>query len=64
MRGDQRVNSMLGVFYQEAVSVCFTVSTLLWMVVLFTAIQSSVPELTGRRIASKQNIGRYPEMQN
>ncbi|CAI9596838.1 unnamed protein product, partial [Staurois parvus] len=41
MRGDQRVNCVLGVFY-------FTVSTLLWMVVLCTAIQSSVQELTGR----------------
>ncbi|CAI9623355.1 unnamed protein product, partial [Staurois parvus] len=48
MRRDQRVNC-------GAVSVCFTVSTLLWIVVLSTAIQSSVPDLTGRRTVSKQN---------
>ncbi|CAI9552417.1 unnamed protein product, partial [Staurois parvus] len=41
-------------FTRWAVSVCFTVSTLLWMAVLCTAIQSSVPELTGRTV-SKQN---------
>ncbi|CAI9554992.1 unnamed protein product, partial [Staurois parvus] len=49
MRGDQRANCVLGVFYLGAVSVCFTVSTLLWMAVLCTAIQSIVPKLTGRR---------------
>ncbi|CAI9590874.1 unnamed protein product, partial [Staurois parvus] len=38
-----------------AVYVCFTVSTLLWMAVPCTAIQSSVPELTGRRTVRKQN---------
>ncbi|CAI9593628.1 unnamed protein product, partial [Staurois parvus] len=47
MRGDQRVNC-------GAVSVCFTVITLLWMAVLCTAIQSSVPKLR-RRTVSKQN---------
>ncbi|CAI9548491.1 unnamed protein product, partial [Staurois parvus] len=34
---------------------CFIASTLLWMAVLCTAIQSSVPELTGRRTVSKQS---------
>ncbi|CAI9590833.1 unnamed protein product, partial [Staurois parvus] len=36
-------------------SVCFTVSILLWMAVLCKAIQSSVPELTGRKTVIKQN---------
>ncbi|CAI9617537.1 unnamed protein product, partial [Staurois parvus] len=49
MRGDQRVNCVLfDMFYWGEVSVWFTVITLLWMDVLCTAIQSSVPELTGR----------------
>ncbi|CAI9560679.1 unnamed protein product, partial [Staurois parvus] len=33
----------------------FTVITLLWMAVLCTAIQSNVPELTGRRTASSSS---------
>ncbi|CAI9574525.1 unnamed protein product, partial [Staurois parvus] len=33
---------------------CFTISTLRWMAVLCTGIQSTVPELTGRRTVSKQ----------
>ncbi|CAI9614472.1 unnamed protein product, partial [Staurois parvus] len=64
MRGNQRVNCVLGVFYYGAVSVCFTVITLLWIAVLCTAIQSSVPELTGSRTVSKQNSSPPPEMQN
>ncbi|CAI9569789.1 unnamed protein product, partial [Staurois parvus] len=48
MRGDQRVKCGM---------VCwgFTVSTLLWMAVLCTTIQSSVPEPTGRMTVSKQS---------
>ncbi|CAI9551912.1 unnamed protein product, partial [Staurois parvus] len=40
----------------SAVSVCLTASTLLWMVVLCSAIQSSVHELTGRRTVLCTNI--------
>ncbi|CAI9578860.1 unnamed protein product, partial [Staurois parvus] len=49
MWGNQMVNYVLSVFYYGAVSVCFTVSTLLSMAMLCTAIQSSVRKLTGRR---------------
>ncbi|CAI9569345.1 unnamed protein product, partial [Staurois parvus] len=49
MRGDQKVNCVLGVFYYGAVSVCFTVITLLWLAVLCKAIQSSMSMLTGER---------------
>ncbi|CAI9579054.1 unnamed protein product [Staurois parvus] len=56
MRGDQRVNCVLGVFYYGAVCLCFTVSTLLCMAVLCTAIQSSVHELTGRTVFFLQTV--------
>ncbi|CAI9531913.1 unnamed protein product, partial [Staurois parvus] len=48
MKGNQRVNC-------GAMSVYFNVIILLWMAVLCTDIQTSVPKLTGRRTVSKQN---------
>ncbi|CAI9624591.1 unnamed protein product, partial [Staurois parvus] len=53
MRGDQRVNYME--CFTRGRGVCFTVSTLIWMAVLCTAIPGSVPELTGRKTVCKQN---------
>ncbi|CAI9556891.1 unnamed protein product, partial [Staurois parvus] len=47
--GNQRVNSVLCAIVHYGMCLCFTVSTLLCMVVLCTAMQSSVQELTGRR---------------
>ncbi|CAI9607686.1 unnamed protein product, partial [Staurois parvus] len=56
MRGDQRVNCVLCAVLLCAVSLYFTVSTLLFMAVLCTAIQSSVHELTRRRTVLFTNM--------